>query len=157
MFGCFTFAKLGCFLTNNKFLFLYYSKFRCSCSWLILKIHATTLPNYVKSCQISAKAGPKQYSFSLCILRSLWEKLTRIDRLVAGVVRAPPVRAHVRHVDSWKKFKIGWRLVLDNGDGDEGCFGPSGELLCFWPTGKKLSRTCMAMFHTGLTWKMQTV
>ena len=41
MFGCFVFAKLGCFVKQSKkyfyFLFLYYSKFRCSGNWLILK------------------------------------------------------------------------------------------------------------------------
>ena len=41
----FTFAKLGCFVKQNFILlFLYYS----------------------------AKGGPKQHSFSMCILRSLW-------------------------------------------------------------------------------------
>ena len=33
---------------------------------------AGTLSNYLKSCQISAKAGPKQHSLSMCILWSLW-------------------------------------------------------------------------------------
>ena len=31
-----------------------------------------TLSNYLKSSQISAKPGPKQHSFSMCILQSQW-------------------------------------------------------------------------------------
>ena len=30
------------------------------------------MSNYLKSNQISAKGTPKQHSFSMCILRSLW-------------------------------------------------------------------------------------
>ena len=42
--------------------------------WLLtyfIKIRAGTLCNYLKSCQISAKAGPKQRSLSMCVLWSL--------------------------------------------------------------------------------------
>ena len=75
MFGCFVFAKLGCFVKQSKkyfyFLFLYYSKFRCSGSWLTLK----SVPELCLIISRAARYLPKQALNnipSLCVYYDLY-------------------------------------------------------------------------------------